>query len=274
MAIARRNYWSRVKPQLVVIASATLIMTAAYGIRSALHSSLFLVRVVEVADQPDSAPVDAQTITALAAVPVGQINLFDLNLEKTEQRILANPWIREVQLNKRFPQTLSISVKFREPEALLETEHGHLLYIDKEGQTFGPVRLLAQSDLSLVSGMSSKYPAGIPGGINDALKILREWEKTRAVLSPSAIGSSQIDTLSWDSERGFRALMTYPVYTNSVQTRARVMVNLGREVDGDLVFRLNRLGQVLNYLGTTDLAVRQIFAELGKKVVVKTARRS
>ena len=270
MSTARRNYWSRIKPQLVVIASASLIMTAAFGIRSALHSSLFLVRVVEVADQPDAAPVDAHTITALAAVPVGQINLFDLNLEKIEQRILANSWIREVQLNKRFPQTLSISVKFREPEALLETEHGHLLYIDKEGQTFGPVRLLAQSDLSLVSGVSSKYPAGI----SDALKILREWEKTHPVLNPSGNGNSQIDTLSWDSERGFRALMTYPVNVNSVQGRARVMVNLGREVDGDLAVRLNRLGQVLNYLGTTDLAVRQIFAELGKKVVVKTARRS
>ena len=46
-----------------------------------MRSPMFILQVVEVADQPESAPVDAQTISDLAALPVGRINLFDLDLK-------------------------------------------------------------------------------------------------------------------------------------------------------------------------------------------------
>ena len=79
---------------------------------------MFLLQVIELSDLPEAAPVDAQAITQLAALPVGQVNLFDLDLKPVEERILSHPWIREVRLEKHFPQTLSISVVFREPQAL------------------------------------------------------------------------------------------------------------------------------------------------------------
>src|SRR5271156_3689040 len=105
------------------------------GVYEAIHSPLFTVQVVEVSDQVSTAqaapeelqqwtPVDAQTITDLAAVPVGQSNLFDLDLSRVEKRILSNEWVREVRLQKRFPQTLSITTVFKEPRAIIQLETG------------------------------------------------------------------------------------------------------------------------------------------------------
>ena len=96
-------------------------------------------------------PVDAQTITDLAAVPVGQSNLFDLDLSRVEKRILSNEWVREVRLQKRFPQTLSISTIFKEPEAMFQLETGALSYVDQDGRVFGKVILSGPKNLALIS---------------------------------------------------------------------------------------------------------------------------
>src|SRR3954464_8968761 len=106
------------KKILIISASICSLCAAVWGVYSALHSPLFVVQVVEVADLADRSPVDAQTISDLAFVPVGKISLFDLDLNQIEKRILTNSWIREVRLQKKFPETLSISVIFKQPRAL------------------------------------------------------------------------------------------------------------------------------------------------------------
>src|SRR3954467_10524233 len=94
------------KITVLAFSFASLLCIAA-GVGFAIRSPLFLVQVVEVGDQPESAPVSAQVISDLAGVPVGKVNLFDLDLKSVERRILTHPWIRQVSLMKRFPQTLS-----------------------------------------------------------------------------------------------------------------------------------------------------------------------
>ena len=254
---------------LVFSLSSLAFLFGAFGIYRAIHSPLFLVQVVELADQPEKAPVDAQVITELASVPVGEVNLFDLDLRAIERRIMSNPWIREVRLQKRFPQTLSISVSYREPKALLQGDNGSLAYVDQDGKSFGSLTLMYQPDLAMLSMPLEQVPV--------ALEVMSEWEKSR--LNEAA----RISELSWDHEHGYRALVSYadwaPRPSNSISTH-RSWVDIGNPglLNGkSQIFddgQIARLSHVFAYLRTNSIAARQIWADAGKKIVVKTARGS
>jgi hypothetical protein len=250
----------RFKKALLIASSSMALVATGYGMYRALHSPLFTVRVVEVSDLPETAPVNAATIETLAAVPVGKMNLFALDLAAIERRILANPWIREARLQKRFPQTLSVSVVFREPQALMQGDGGKLAYVDADGRVFGQVNLMNSADLPILAGLH-KQPMQ---RVREALIVLSTWNESS--LAPN----SEISTLGWDSDRGFRAWVVYP--TKSFRVRA--LVELGQEVDAQLPGQFERLSKVFQYLSTNSVAARQIWADTGKKIVVRTAHGS
>ena len=266
------------KKKIVTGFTSIAVLGATVGIYVAIHSALFLVQVVEVADQPDNSPMDAQMITQLAAIPNGIVNLFDLDLKAVEKRILTQPWIREVRLQKRFPQTLSVGVVFREPSALFQGENGTISYVDFEGKPFGVLNLKLRSDYPLLSGFTGE--AKKPERIKNALALLEEWER-----SPLR-ATAKISTLSWHAQHGYRALVSYSLNSaKSVESPAshenrgvgRALVTLGQDFDaGNPLFssQLSRLNEVFRYLGGHSIQASQIFADVGKKIVVKTSRGS
>jgi cell division protein FtsQ len=254
---------------LTAVFSGAALLCVGLGVFAAARSPLFTVQVVEVADLPENAPVDAQTITDLAAVPVGRANLVALDLETIERRILANPWIREARLQKRFPQTLSVSVAFREPRALLQTSQGVLSYVDSEGAIFGRAST-QQAGLPILAG-----PSVEPARVREELKLLAVWnEKMEGA-------HTTLSSLSWDVEHGYRAMVVYPLGTRVAQEkevamagRGRAFIDLGQEIDASTGPRLERLASVLSYLREKSIAARQIWADSGKKIVVRTVRGS
>jgi cell division septal protein FtsQ len=246
---------------IVVFLSVTAVAAATVGIYRAVHSPLFLVRVVEITDLPENAPVDAQTLQSLAAVPLDIVNLFDLELKTVEKRLLANDWVKEVRLQKRFPQTLSISVVFREPKAILQNENGSLSYVDTDGRSFGKVNLQFQPDLPILVGMSERLP--------EALKLIHDWES-------SSLGKmSAVSSMTWENERGFRLLVTYPLKSKTTSgLLGRAWVDIGQDLAASSEPQVARIARVLDYLSINGIAARQIWADSGKKIVVKTAHGS
>ena len=253
------------KKWLLITLAALALSAILIGSRYAIRSPLFVIQVVEVEGSGDAAgeteapPVDAETITQLAAIPVGAQNLFDLDLKQVEARVLAHEWVRAVRLQKHFPQTVTITPIFRQPRAIVQTDDAGLRYVDADGKIFGKITLADRRDLPVISGFSDSRQ------VVDALGVLDEWSK-------SAVGQiSQVASLAYEAERGYRALITYPI---AAGVRGRTLVDLGHELGPDLDPQLGRLNQVLHYLITNRLAVRQIWADAGKKVVVKFTRGS
>ena len=251
----------RVKACFVVTLSFVALCSTAYGAYRALHSSLFFVRVVEVENEiegsaPDSSPVDTQTLLKLAGVPVGTANLFDLPLGPIEKRLLSHPWVKTVSIHKRFPQTLSMMIEYRDPLALVQSQHGALLYVDRDGAAFDELNLSYHPDLPLllISPSDTSH-------IKEAIGLLKAWD-----VSPIS-KTAQISTLSYDPDKGFRAWVVYGGHE-------RTAVELGQEIGADFEAQLSRLTKVFAYLSEKSIAARQIFADSGKKVVVKIARGS
>ncbi len=250
------------------IFSTLALAAAGWGVHEALHSPLFLVQVVEMNEVAEDAPIDAQSVIQLAAIRVGKVGLFDLDLNQIEKRLLTHPWIRSVQIEKRFPQTVAITPVFREPRALIQSADGKLSYVDATGQVFGKVTVGLHSDLPVLSPRLSGDKS------LTALKIIEAWS------SQELSKASRIDSIDFESEHGFRLLVTYRMGAME-DYRARSMVDLGEvqaaeagSQESPLAFQLLQLKSVLRYLSDNQVQARQIWADLGKKIVVKIARRS
>lgn len=247
------------------------------GIFGVVNSDLFTVRVVEVvgldgppADEvPESGdgkfaplprkltPLDSQQILEIAQVPTESTNLFSLKLSGIEKRLLAHPWIKGATISKRFPQTVSISVVFREPIAIAQNPDGGLFYVDSDGTPFAPLNLKSNSDLPVLVG----FP---PEQVLSALRFLQSWSSLG--LDPKY----RVSSLEWDSEKGLQVMATYSL----PQSPGRVRVELGSSFTTDPEAQLGRLREVLLYLSKNNIRARQVFADLGKKIVVRIARSS
>jgi hypothetical protein len=258
------------KKILIVSVSLFAVGGVAVGIQQAMQSKLFIVKTVTVQSSVSHPPLEQSTILRLAAVPVGKESLFRLNLTAIEKRILSSDWVQEVRLQKRLLHTLVISVVYREPCAIVQTAKGNLSYVDSDGKIFGSVNTSQMSDLPLLSGFQKESL----DRMKEALLLLKKWEG-----SPLS-RMSLISSLVWDSERGYRLLVTYSLNpprdtsTQNFGNYSRTMIDLGHEVDANLDEKLHRLVTVLRYLSGNSIAVRQVWADAGKKIVVKTARGS
>lgn len=261
---------------LIVTFSVVALISVVLGMQKAMDSSLFYVQVVEVVDKievstPQDAPVDAQAVIQSAAVPVGKVSLFKLDLKGIESRVLRNEWIKEVRLQKIFPQTLSIGLTYRTPIAILQKANGGLSYIDQDGRTFGTMSLSLRTDLPILAGFDAAHPTRISAVVH----LIHQFEK-----APLAT-AVKISSITWDAEKGFRALISYPLRGDAPAVgsefglRIRAMVDIGSDMaDPALPLQMGRLAQVVKYLGEKNIVARQIWADSGKKIVVKTAHGS
>jgi hypothetical protein len=273
MAASRRASKTPIKPRsrfrsaLVVLFSVAALVACGLGFRAAILSPLFYVQVVEVSEvEAPEVPIDAAEISRLAAVPLGKQSLFELDLASVEKRVLAHPWVREVKLQKRFPQTLAVSVVARDPRALLQKADGSLAYLDQDGQDFSRVDLAVRSDLPVISVADRGLdPKADRQRIVAALELAAAWSR-------GGLGRlAPLSSIDYHPERGFRAWVSYSTGTK----KTRAYVNLGSEVDREtLESRLTRLESVFSYLSLHSISVRHVWADAGKKIVVKIARGS
>lgn len=258
------------KKCVIIFSSLVALAAVLFGVHQAKNSKLFIVQSIEIEKMMDHPPVDDKTILRLASIPIGKLNLFSLDMKAVESRLLSHEWIRAVRIEKRLPRTLAISVLFREPRAVFQTHKGGLVYVDEDGKFFGGVTLTRTLDLPILSGFQSQSPEKIKEG----LELVRIWEASP--VSRSAFISSVI----WEQERGYRVLATYAMNASEVGQKtnskfsARTMIDLGHEVDANLEGKLLRLVTVFQYLSGSSIAVRQIWTDAGRKIVVKTARGS
>lgn len=245
---------------LTGVASAALL----WGLVQVSKSPLFTIQDVEVLNVNARSPVDASTILGMAQIPVGRANLIHYELTPIKNRLLMHPWIKGVTLIKRFPQTLAISVEFREPMAIEQLGDGSLMFVDGEGEVFANASPAFGFDLPVLSGFESK---GAPT-IREALEIVKNWEKGRTPLTP------KIATLGWEQDRGYRVVVSYRVMEKGGPVNARSLVELGPDAPRDIIQQMDRLNRVFSHLKEHGVNVRQIWADSEKKIVVKTARGS
>jgi len=256
----------KIKKKLIISFSVLIAAGTLLGIYLALRSDSFIVNRVEISGSMERAPLSQQDVMKLAGVPLGRVSIFSLDLKKIESDLLNHEWIKHVRLVKKPEHTLNIFITYRQPAALFQSKKGLLSYVDEEGRVFGDYESEQGYDLPLLVGFSDLDRSRIL----DALKIYSAWQAHQM----SKI--SALSSIFWDENRGFRLLVSYGVGQQEGdrvvggRRMVRTMIDLGLEGESTLQSKFHHLLNVFQYLGEHSIAVRQVWTDLGKKVVVKT----
>jgi cell division protein FtsQ len=135
--------------------SALIILTAAslyYGGSYIARSSYFALQDIRFKGCKNLTP---QELMSLAHLRQGD-NILALKLQEISQKIIANPWVKNVRIERNFPHQLIIEITERVPVALVSQEN--LFLVDREGDLFKKVERQDNIDMPVITGLSVSEP--------------------------------------------------------------------------------------------------------------------
>jgi cell division protein FtsQ len=169
--------WSALKlaSGLVVVISASLAV-AWSAHHYALTSPRFAIRTVDLIG---AHRLSLEQLKSESGLTVGA-NIFALDTDAAERKLLENPWISEVKLTRRLPNTLRLELSEREAAAVVSLGE-HLYLVTREGEPFKEIQAGDPYDLPLITGASAENlardrPREIER-IQTGLEVLHQFER-------------------------------------------------------------------------------------------------
>jgi len=199
--VRRRSRWLR---WLAPFSKAVVLVATPVGAALWLLSSpTFALSRIEVSGNRF---VDATWVES-ALAPLAGENLVRLSLPAVEKVVRGNPWVADVVLEKRLPGRLAITVRERQPAALLRTAIG-LMVLDAAGTPIAPWEpRFGAEDLLLVS-VGATTTVDLGGAIAIAAELGR--------VSPAwASTLSEVEILADDDFRLYLGALPFPLLVHS-----------------------------------------------------------
>ncbi len=169
--------WSALKlaSGLAVVVGASLAV--AWSARHyALTSPRFAIHTVDLVGAKRTTVEQAK---AQSGVSQGD-NIFALDTDAAERKLLENPWISEVKVTRRLPNTLRVELTEREAAAVVALAE-HVYLVTREGVPFKEVQPGDPYDLPLITGASPENLARDRTReierIQTGLEVLRQFER-------------------------------------------------------------------------------------------------
>jgi len=139
----------------LVLFSALIILTASslyYGGGFIARSHYLAVEDIRFEGYKNVSP---NALMNLACLKPGD-NILAVDVKEVSQRINANPWVKEVKIERNFPHLLIIKITERIPVALASKEK--LFLVDREGGVFKEVEPPDDIDMPVITGLSLSEP--------------------------------------------------------------------------------------------------------------------
>ena len=133
---------------LVVVISASLAV-AWSAHHYALTSPRFAIRTVDLVG---AHRLTLDQVKAQSGANVG-LNIFALDSDTAEKKLLENPWIASVKVTRRLPNTLRVELSEREAAAVVSLAD-KLYLVTREGEPFKEIEAGDPYDLALITGAS------------------------------------------------------------------------------------------------------------------------
>jgi len=171
---------------LAALLTAALCYGGWEGYRWLTHAELFQITGVDVRGVRS---VSEREVRELAAMFTGQ-NVFHVDLGAATRRAMANPWVREVRIERSLPNRISMIIMERVPRAVLQVMNGRFL-IDGDGVVIAPVPKEgpAGERLPVIAVRDSRAAPGealAAGAVTEALKLAAELA-ARGGWDPAAV---------------------------------------------------------------------------------------
>jgi cell division septal protein FtsQ len=171
---------------LAALLTAAMCYGGWEGYRWLTHAELFQIVGVDVRGVRS---VSEAEVRELAGMFTGQ-NVFRVDLDAATRRALANPWVREVRIERSLPSRISMIIVERAPRAVLQAVNGRYL-IDGEGVVIAPVPKEGPVNerLPVIAVRDSRAIPGealAAGAVTEALKLAAELAE-RGGWDPAAV---------------------------------------------------------------------------------------
>jgi cell division protein FtsQ len=119
-----------------------------------------------------------------------KVSLLALNLRALKKRLEKDPWIRSVQLERRFPHTLLIRAEKQEPRAILLADG--MYYLNRFGEAFKKVDPSEDTDFPLVTGLGENSNR-VQDGLKEASRVMEILQEEKSPWSLSGLAEIHIE---------------------------------------------------------------------------------
>lgn len=196
----RRQRMLRVRRAAALVAVVALATTCVWGLVAITRLPAFGVKAVTV---EGTRHLDPDAVIARAQVEEGT-SLIWLSKRRISRRLMADPWVRRVEIDRDFPGAVRIIVEERVPAVSIDTGGAEYLVVSSDGLWLGE-RSAVESDVPVVRDV--ELPASPPkagtkvasetilnvirvvGGLSDELLAI-----TRVISAPSIEKTALITT--------------------------------------------------------------------------------
>ncbi|MEK7825108.1 MAG: FtsQ-type POTRA domain-containing protein [Nitrospirota bacterium] len=152
ITIGKRYQKKGILRRRIIVRSISIVVISLglYHILLGIEGSiapLFTVRSVKIAGLYR---LKEKEISSVSGIGRG-VNILQVDLDKTYQRIKENPWVRDVLVRKELPVSIAVKIVERRPEARIAAKNGNYL-VDNEGMVLEKADL-AYDFLPLIKGL-------------------------------------------------------------------------------------------------------------------------
>ena len=144
--------WSSLKLASGVAIVVTAAVALAWGLRHyALTTPRFAIQELQISGSKRFSEAE---LARQGGFELGD-NLLALDSDQVEQRLLTNPWIKQVKVTRKLPGVLAVELEERDAAALAVVG-GQLYLVTRDGEPFKRLESKDPSDLPLITGISAE----------------------------------------------------------------------------------------------------------------------
>lgn len=201
-----------------VVAAAAALM---FSYNFLLCTALFRLERIEVTGCERLTEKDVITIADIGSVQ----NLLALRTAAIAGRIKKNPWVKEVELTRNFPNELLITITEKKPVALAK-RMSDLYFIDAEGSVIKKLESGEDTDLPVLTGFSENAEL-----VRKSIELLNffaaetEFPRARDI---AEINGDEVHGLSIFLDNGLCLQMGLDEYAAKLKKFKLILADLGR----------------------------------------------
>lgn len=152
--VRKRRQWGKKLRQLERVLLSMLVIVAGLAAIYGLYRLVFMgpaFAVEKVVVEGDWKMLSAERVAELSGVKSGD-NLFAISVSDVQKRLRSEPWIEEIAVRRRLPDTLCIYIKEYTPVALIAGSDFY--FVDAKGVVIKKLSPEEQKNLPVLSGLS------------------------------------------------------------------------------------------------------------------------
>jgi cell division protein FtsQ len=150
----RRQRAISLRRGLAWAAMAVVVAGLVWGVIALIRAPIFSVEQITITG---ATRLTRSQVLARAQVPTGT-TLVRLPKRAIVERLLAEPWIREVRVTRRFPHTLDIAITERRPVAIVDAGGTAIWLVDGSGVWLAPRSATDTGTLPVIRDVEGLLP--------------------------------------------------------------------------------------------------------------------